>query len=74
MHLNHLSVNLMTKIVMGACVMHNFALVHDDFNESYFLEYDDDNGGDDDAISCDDNDRDRTAEQNRQHFLNLIFS
>ena len=63
MHLNHLSVELMTVIVMGACVLHNFGLVHDDFVESYFLEDDDDNGGDDDEISCDNNDRDRTAEQ-----------
>ena len=65
MHLNHLSVKLMTEIVMGACVLHNFALVHDEFDENYFLE-------DDDEISCDNNDRDRTAEQKRQHLLNHI--
>ena len=71
MHLNHLSVKLMTEIVMGACVLHNFALV----DENYFLEDDDDNGGDDDEItSCDNNDRDRTAEQKRQHLLNHICS
>ena len=74
MHLNHLSVELMTEIVMGTCVLHNFPLVHDDFDESYFLEDDDDNGGDDDSISCDNNDRNRTAEQQHQHLLNLIFS
>ena len=74
MHLNHLSVELMTVIVMGACVLHNVGLVHDDFVESYFLEGDDDNGGDDDEVSCYSNDRDRTAEQKRQHLLNLICS
>ena len=38
MHLNHLSVELMTEIVMGACVLHNFALVHDDFDEIIMTE------------------------------------
>ena len=38
----------MTKIVMGACVLHNFALIHDDFDESYFLDDDDDDDDDDD--------------------------
>ena len=28
---------IMTKIIMGACVLHNFTLIHDDFDESYFL-------------------------------------
>ena len=48
--------------------------VLNDFNESYFLEDDDDNGSDDHAISCDNNDPDGTAEQKRQHLINLIFS
>ena len=69
-HLNHSSVKLMTKIIMGACVLHNFALVHDDFDESYFLE--DDDGYDDDFSGCDSLPRDRPAEQKRQHLVNLI--
>lgn len=72
MYLNHLNVKLMTKIVMGACVLHNFALVHDDFDVSYFLEDDSDNDADDDGSGSDSNNRDRTAEQKRQHLLNLI--
>ena len=56
---------------MGACVLHNFALVHDDFDESYFLEDDDDND-DDDFSGCDSFPRNRLAEQKRQHFLNLF--
>ena len=64
---------LMTKIVMGACVLHNFTLLHDDFDESYFLDYDDDdddNDNDDDGhdSTC----RDRTAELKRQHLSNII--
>ena len=62
--LNHSSVKQMTKIIMGACVLHNFALVHDDF-----LEDDDD---DDDFGGCDGFPRNRPAEQKRQHLLNLV--
>ena len=70
-HLNHSSVKLMTKIIMGACVLHNFALVHDDFDESYFLE-DDDDDDDEDFSGCDSFPRNRPAEQKRQHLLNLV--
>jgi len=72
-YLNHLCIKLMTKIVMGACVLHNFTLLHDDFDESYFLDDDDDdddNDNDDDGhdSTC----RDRTAELKRQHLSNII--
>lgn len=72
-HLNHSSVKLMTKIIMGACtcVLHNFALVQDDFDESYFLE-DDDNDDDDDFSACDSFPQNRPAEQKRQYLLNLV--
>lgn len=36
----------MTKIIIEARVLHNFTLVHDDFDESYFLEDDDDDNDD----------------------------
>jgi len=26
---------------MSACVLHNFCLLHDDFDDSYFLDHDD---------------------------------
>ena len=60
----------MTKIVMGACVLHNNTLIHDDFDESYFLDDDDDDDNDDDVH--DTNCRDRTAELKRQHLPNII--
>ena len=68
-HLNHLSVKLMTKIIMGACVLHNFTLIYDDFDESYFLDDDD---GDNDHDVHDGNCRDRTAELKCQHLSNII--
>ena len=70
-YLNHSSVMLMTKIIMGACVLHNFALVHDDFDANYFLE-DDDDDDDDDFSASDSFPRNRPAEQKRQHLLNLV--
>ena len=66
-HLKHLSIKLMTKIVMGACVLHKFTIFQDDFDESYFLD-DDDN---DDNVH-DGNCLDRTAELKRQHLSNII--
>ena len=64
----------MTKIIMGACVLHNFTLIHDDFDESYFLDDDDDDDddGDNDDDVHDGNCRDRTAELKRQHLSNII--
>ena len=47
-HLNHLRVKLMTKIVMGACVLYKFTLIRDDFDERCFLDDDDDDDDDDD--------------------------
>ena len=58
----------MAKIVMGACVLHKFTLIHDNFDESYFVDDDDD----DDDDGCDNNCRDRTAELKRQHLSNII--
>ena len=52
-------------------MLHNFALVHDDFDESYFLE-DDGDDDDDDFIGCDGFPRNRPAEQKRQHLLHLV--
>ena len=33
------------KVIMAACVLHNMRLLHDDFDECYFLH--DDDGADD---------------------------
>jgi len=38
----------MTKIVMGACVLYKFTLIHDDFDERCFLDDDDDDDDDND--------------------------
>ena len=55
--------------------LHNFTLIHADFDESYFLD-DDDDDNDDDGDNDDDvhdgNCRDRTAELKRQHLSSII--
>lgn len=30
---------------MSVCVLHNFCLLHDDFDENYFLDHHDSDGG-----------------------------
>ena len=66
-YLNLLSVKHMTIFIMAACVLHNFFLINDDFDEAYFL--------------CDDDDSDvdhslgrvcRQAEQKRARITNLL--
>lgn len=77
LYLNLLSVKHMTMQIMAACVLHNFCLLHDDFDEGYFLDDDDDDADDSD----DDGDVHhslvngrvcRLAEQKRAHLANLM--
>ena len=43
---------LIVHLIMSACVLHNFCLLHDDFDDSYFLDHGDDD--DDDGGALDD--------------------
>ena len=36
-----LDIELMVHLIMTACVLHNFCILHDDFDENYFLDNDD---------------------------------
>ena len=45
--LEHLDLELLVHLIMSACVLHNFCLLHDDFDDSYFLVHDDGDDGDD---------------------------
>lgn len=42
-YLDHLDVKLAVQLVIAGCVLHNVCLLHDDFQDGYFLP-----GGDDD--------------------------
>lgn len=43
-----LDIELMVHLIMKACVLHNFCILHDDFDENYFLHNDD--SGDDGCV------------------------
>ena len=36
-----LDIELMVHLIMTECVLHNFCILHDDFDENYFLDNDD---------------------------------
>ena len=67
-YLDHLDLELAVQIIITACVLHNFCLVHDDFDEDYFLpnEGNEGNQPQDDAIN------DGLAIQKRQHLMNIV--
>ena len=49
-------------VIMAACVMHNFCLMYDDFDESYFLP----NCGEDDGRGP------RIAQLKRNQLMNIV--
>lgn len=36
--LDHIDIELLVHLIMSACVLHNFCILHDDFDDGYFLE------------------------------------
>ena len=47
--LEQMDMELLVKLIMSVCVLHNFCLLNDDFDDGYFLDGgddDDDDGGD----------------------------
>ena len=46
MCLEHMDMELLVNLIMCACVLHNFCLLNDDFDDGYFLDDDDDDDGD----------------------------
>ena len=74
--LDHLDMELMVLCIISICVLHNFCLTHDDFDEGYFgndsdhddEDDDDDNdGGDGPGVALH-----RRAEQKRVHIMGLL--
>ena len=74
LHLDHLNVKLMTKLIMAACVLHNLCLMLDDFDDSYLLPNDGyDGNGDCDDCRLAGNDVRRIVEEKRNHLMNAFF-
>ena len=69
LYLDHLDERFSAKVIMAACVLHNLCLLHDDFDEGYFLPNDDD---DDNVDSADDRTGDRAAQLKRNQFMNIV--
>lgn len=67
--IDHLDVVFATKVIMAACVMHNFCLIYDDFDESYFLP---NCGEDDDNDGADDGRGPRMAQLKRNRLMNTV--
>ena len=66
LNIDHLHVTYATKLVMAACVMHNVCIIHDDFDESYFLPNDDDND-----VGTGDGRGPRLAQRKRNCLINI---
>ena len=71
-YLNLLSVKHMTIYIMAACVLHNFCLINDDFDEGYFLCDDDDDFDDDSDVDHSLGRLSKQAEQKRGLITNLL--
>lgn len=71
MYLDHLDERFCAKVIMAACVLHNICLLHDDFDDSYFLNDDDDDDDDNDEGS-DDRRGNRAAQLKRNQSMNIF--
>lgn len=74
--LEHIDVQLMVHLILATCVLHNYCLLHDDFDEDYFLDNDDDrdDGNDDACDGCVPGGQDgvRVAEAKRVQLMNIV--
>ena len=70
-YLNYLDLELGVQIIMAAWVLHNFCLIHDDFDDNYFLPDEGDSPQDDENNFHDIDDG--AAVHKRQHLLNILF-
>lgn len=59
------------QIITAACVLHNYCLLHDDFDDGYFLP-DDNGGGDGDDGEEHQAPPDHGAAQKRLHLVNIV--
>lgn len=74
--LEHIDIELMVHLILASCVLHNFCLLHDDFDEGYFRDNDEDDDSHESGVS--DNsvpggpDGLRVAEAKRVRLMNII--
>ena len=66
--MDHMDLRLTVHLIISACVLHNFCIIHDDFYDGYM----DDDDGFDDGPQDDGHNPDERAEQKRAHLMNII--
>ena len=69
-HIDHLNQKLIVLLIIGACVLHNVCLLHDDFDDGYMLDNDDDIGNDIGAGGR----NDRLAHQKRNRLKAIVYA
>ena len=78
--LDHIDLELMVHLILSSCVLHNYCLLKDDFDEGYFLDTNDGDDDDDGSPGSDANDSAtpgghdglRVAEANRVQLMNIV--
>lgn len=70
-YLDHLDLVMAVQIITATCVLHNYCLLHDDFDDGYFLPGHADGGGADDG-SEQQGPPDHGAAQKRVHLMNIV--
>ena len=65
---------MLVHLIMSACVLHNFCLLNDDYDENYYLDIDDgdDGAADNDVIVGHLGGGAVAAEAKRVHLMNII--
>ena len=66
--LDHLNLELAVHVIIAACVLHNFCLLHGDFDDGYMC--DDEYGDEDDDPGH--HLPDGRAEKKRTHLMNIV--
>ncbi|XP_067047663.1 putative nuclease HARBI1 [Acropora muricata] len=72
--LEHTDMAMLVHLIMSACVLHNFCLLNDDYDENYFLDIDDgDDGAADNGVAVGHLGGGAfAAEAKRVHLMNII--
>ena len=66
--MDHMDLQLAVHLVIAACVLHNFCIIHDDFYDGFIDDY----GFDDDDPHDGGHQLDETFQQERTHLMNII--
>ena len=69
--LDHIDVELLVQLIMSTCVLHNFCIIHGDFDDDYILEDHQDNNDANEGHDAHDP-RILAAQAKRLQLINLV--